>query len=116
MTVEYGILMFLYNMIAIFIGATIAYFIINALQQKEKEMKIGNTHIIKFTKQDIRQVYLQSHKWDTWAEIKLKCGSNIRCHSTELDMMMKDKYKSYVAYCTHTHYWVSNNNGDDIGV
>ena len=39
MTVEYGILMFLYNMIAIFIGATIAYFIINAVQQKEKEEK-----------------------------------------------------------------------------
>jgi hypothetical protein len=29
-------------------------------------------------------------------------------------MIIKDKYKSYVAYCTHTHYWVSNNNGDDI--
>ena len=39
MTVEYGLLMFLYSMIAIFIGATIAYFIINALQQKEKERK-----------------------------------------------------------------------------
>ena len=39
MTVEYGILMFLYNMIAIFIGATIAYFIINAVQKKEKERK-----------------------------------------------------------------------------
>jgi hypothetical protein len=77
-------------------------------------MKIGNTHIIKFTKQDIEKVYLQSHKWDTWAEIKLKSGSDIRCHSTELDMIIKDKYKSYVAYCTHTHYWVSNNNGDDI--
>ena len=39
MTVEYGLLMFLYSMIAIFIGATIAYFIINAIQQKEKEEK-----------------------------------------------------------------------------
>ena len=39
MTVELGIGMFLYNMIALFIGATIAYFIINALQQKEKERK-----------------------------------------------------------------------------
>ena len=29
-------------------------------------------YIIKFTKEDIKQVYLQSHKWDTWAEIKLK--------------------------------------------
>ena len=39
MTVEYGLLMFLYSMIAIFIGATIAYFIINLIQQKEKERK-----------------------------------------------------------------------------
>ena len=39
MTVEYGLLMFLYSMIAIFIGATIAYFIINAVQKKEKEEK-----------------------------------------------------------------------------
>ena len=39
MTVEYGLLMFLYNMIAIFIGAVIAYFIINTIQQKEKERK-----------------------------------------------------------------------------
>ena len=31
--------MFLYSMIAIFIGATIAYFIINLIQQKEKERK-----------------------------------------------------------------------------
>ena len=76
-------------------------------------MKIGNTHIIKFTKEDIEQVYLQSHRWDTWAEIKLKSGSDIRCHSGELDMIIKDKYKSYVAFCTHTHYWVSNNNGED---
>ena len=39
MTVEYGLLMFLYSMIAIFIGATISYFIINTIQQKEKERK-----------------------------------------------------------------------------
>ena len=39
MTVELGIGMFVYSMIAIFIGATIAYFIINAVQQKEKEEK-----------------------------------------------------------------------------
>ena len=39
MTTELGILMFIYNMIAIFIGATIAYFIINLIQQKEKERK-----------------------------------------------------------------------------
>ena len=74
-------------------------------------MKIGNTHIIKFTKEDIKQVYLQSHKWDTWAEIKLKSGSDIRCHGTELDMIIKDKYKSYVVI-VHTLIKVSNNNDD----
>ena len=39
MTAQLGIGMFVYGMIAIFIGATIAYFIINALQQKEKERR-----------------------------------------------------------------------------
>ena len=39
MTIELGIGMFVYGMIAIFIGAIIAYFIINAVQQKEKEEK-----------------------------------------------------------------------------
>ena len=39
MTVEYGLLMFLYGMIAIFIGAVIAYKVINIVQQKEKERK-----------------------------------------------------------------------------
>ena len=37
MTAEYGLLMFLYGMIAIFIGAIIAYFIINAVQKKESK-------------------------------------------------------------------------------
>ena len=39
MTFEYGLLMFLYNMIAIFIGAVIVYKVINVIQQKEKEEK-----------------------------------------------------------------------------
>ena len=39
MTVEYGLLMFLYNMIAIFIAAVIVYKVINIIQQKEKERK-----------------------------------------------------------------------------
>ena len=39
MTFEYGLLMFLYNMIAIFIGAVIVYKVINIIQQKEKERK-----------------------------------------------------------------------------
>ena len=79
-------------------------------------MKIGNTHIIKFTKQDIERVFITAHKYDVWAEIILKSGVEIRSHSTELENLILDKYKSYVAYCTHTHYWVSNNNGDDISV
>ena len=36
MTAQLGIGMFVCGMIAIFIGAIIAYFIINAVQQKEK--------------------------------------------------------------------------------
>ena len=40
MTAEYGLLMFLYGMIAIFIGAIIAYFIINAVQKKRKDDEI----------------------------------------------------------------------------
>ena len=39
MTTQLGIGMFVYGMIAIFIGATISYFIINAVQKKEKEEK-----------------------------------------------------------------------------
>ena len=39
MTFEYGIIMFLYGMIAIFIGAVIVYKVINIIQQKEKERK-----------------------------------------------------------------------------
>ena len=39
MTFEYGLLMFLYGMIAIFIGAVIVYKVINITQQKEKERK-----------------------------------------------------------------------------
>lgn len=39
MTFYHGLLMFLYNMIAIFIGAVIVYKVINIVQQKEKERK-----------------------------------------------------------------------------
>ena len=39
MTAKYGLLMFLYNMIVIFIGAVIVYKVINVIQQKEKEEK-----------------------------------------------------------------------------
>ena len=79
-------------------------------------MKLGNTQIIKFTKKDIKNVYLQSHKWDTWIELTLKSGSIIRSHSLELQDLLLDKHKSYVALCTHRHYWLSNNNGEDFKV
>ena len=67
------------------------------------------THTIKFTKDDIEHVYLQSHKWDTWLEIILKSGSAIRSHSTELKDLILNNNKSYTAICTHRHYWLSIN-------
>ena len=49
---------------------------------------------IKFTKQDIDRVHLYGHKYDVWAEIILKSGIEIRSHSTELENLILDKYKS----------------------
>ena len=66
-------------------------------------------HIIKFTKDDIEHVYLQSHQWDTWLEIILKSGSAIRSHNTELKDLILNNNKSYTAICTHKHYWLSTN-------
>jgi len=37
MTVEYGIGMFVYGMVCIFIGATIAYKILNRVSREERE-------------------------------------------------------------------------------
>jgi len=67
------------------------------------------THTIKFTKGDIENVYLQSHQWDTWLEITLESGSEIRSHSIELKDLILNKHKSYTAICTHKHYWLSTN-------
>ena len=39
MTVELGIGMFVYNMIALCIGAILVYIVINIVQQKEKQRK-----------------------------------------------------------------------------
>ena len=44
-------------------------------------MKINNKEVIKFTKDDIKRVTLDSHKYDTWATITLKSGVEIRSHS-----------------------------------
>ena len=79
-------------------------------------MKINNKSVIKFTKDDIKSVYITSHKYDTWATITLKTGVEIRSHSNELEQIILDKYKSYVAFGALTHTWLSMNNGEDFKV
>ena len=77
-------------------------------------MTIKNKSVIKFTKDDIKSVRLDSHKYDTWATITLKTGVEIRSHSFELEQLVLDKYKSYVAFGANIHTWLSNNNGEDF--
>jgi hypothetical protein len=79
-------------------------------------MKINNKSVIKFTKDDIKNVYLESHRYDTWATIELKSGVEIRSHSSELEQIILDKYKSYVAFGAITHTWLSMNNGEDFNI
>ena len=79
-------------------------------------MKINNKKEIKFTKKDIKRVYLYFHKYDSWSTIILKTGVEIRSHSTELEQIILDKYKSYVAFGAVKHMWLSNNNGEDFKV
>ena len=79
-------------------------------------MKINNKSVIKFTKDDIEKVYLDSHKYDRWATIVLKTGVEIRSHSLELEQLILDKHKSYVAFGAITHTWLSMNNGEDFKV
>ena len=79
-------------------------------------MKINNKKVIKFTKDDIENVYLDSHKYDRWATIILKTGVEIRSHSLELEQLLLDKHKSYVAFGAITHTWLSMNNGEDFKV
>ena len=79
-------------------------------------MKINNKEVIKFTKDDIKSVRLDSHRYDTWATIELKSGVEIRSHSLELNQLILDKYKSYVAFGSITHTWLSMNNGEDFKV
>ena len=78
--------------------------------------KVKNKSVIKFTKDDIASIYLDSHKYDTWATIELKTGVEIRSHSSELEQIILDKYKSYVAFGAITHTWLSMNNGEDFKV
>ena len=79
-------------------------------------MKINNKEVIKFTKDDIKSVTLDSHRYDTWATITLKSGVEIRSHSFEFEQLVLDKYKSYVAFGAVKHIWLSNNNGEDFKV
>ena len=79
-------------------------------------MKINNKEVIKFTKDDIKSVRLDSHRYDTWATITLKSGVEIRSHSFEFEQLVLDKYKSYVAFGAITHTWLSMNNGEDFKV
>ena len=79
-------------------------------------MKINNKSVIKFTKDDIEKVYLDSHKYDRWATIILKTGVEIRSHSFELQQLILGKHKSYVAFGANVHTWLSNNNGEDFKV
>jgi hypothetical protein len=78
--------------------------------------KVKNKSVIKFTKNDIEKVYLDSHKYDRWATIVLKTGVEIRSHSLELEQLILDKHKSYVAFGAITHTWLSMNNGEDFKV
>ena len=79
-------------------------------------MTIKNKEVIKFTKNDIKSVRLDSHRYDTWATITLKSGVEIRSHSFEFEQLVLDKYKSYVAFGAITHTWLSMNNGEDFKV
>ena len=79
-------------------------------------MTIKNKSVIKFTKDDIRNVYLRGTRYDVWAEITLKSGVEIRSHSTELQNLLLSKYKSYVAFGARVHTWLSMNNGEDFNV
>ena len=79
-------------------------------------MKINNKKVIKFTKKDIASIYLDSHKYDTWATIMLKTGVEIRSHSFELQQLILGKHKSYIAFGANVHTWLSNNNGEDFKV
>ena len=71
---------------------------------------------IKFTKQDIENVFITSSKYDTWAVILLKSGVEIRSHDRELENLILDKYKSCVAFSAIKYFWLSNNNGEDFKV
>ena len=75
---------------------------------------MNNKTYIRFTKDDIKNIYLTSSRYDTWASIKLKSGVEIRSHSLGIEQLVLDKYKSYVAFLAVKYYWLSINNGEDF--
>ena len=79
-------------------------------------MTIKNKSVIKFTKDDIASIYLDSHKYDRWATIVLNTGVEIRSHSSELEQLILGKHKSYIAFGANVHTWLSMNNGEDFKV
>ena len=79
-------------------------------------MTIKNKSVIKFTKDDIASISLDSHRYDTWATILLKTGVEIRSHSFELQQLVLGKHKSYIAFGANVHTWLSSNNGEDFKV
>jgi len=79
-------------------------------------MTIKNKSVIKFTKDDIASISLDSHKYDTWASILLNTGVEIRSHSAELEQLILGKHKSYIAFGANVHTWLSSNNGEDFKV
>ena len=79
-------------------------------------MTIKSKSVIKFTKDDIASIYLDSHKYDRWATIVLNTGAEIRSHSAELEQLILGKHKSYIAFGANVHTWLSNNNGEDFKV
>ena len=75
---------------------------------------MNNKKYIRFTKDYIKNIYLTSSRYDTWASIKLKSGVEIRSHSTELQSLILSKQKSYVSFLAIKYFWLSHNNGEDF--
>ena len=79
-------------------------------------MTVKNKKVIKFTRAYIESVDLERNKYETGASITLKTGIEIRSHSLELEKLILNKYKSYVAFGAVKHMWLSNNNGEAFKV
>ena len=74
-------------------------------------MKKKDTPYIKFTKSDIKNIYIDRHLYDVWVVIELKTGTLIRSHSLALQNLVLKKYKSYIAFGAIKHFWLSDGDG-----